>query len=123
MVSLLKCVTLLIITYQFLGMPCNANGNYLDPSMPPPPHRSTDNSDNWTPYSSQLEFETAEFLFSYKQMSAGNIDTLLDLWFASLLNHGDQPPFSSHQDIYDTIDVTPLGDVPWESFSVQYNDI
>ena len=56
-------------------------------------------------------------------MSAGNIDILLDLWAASLFKHDDQPPFASHQDLYDTIDATPLGDVPWDNFSVRYNGI
>ena len=54
-------------------------------------------------------------------MSAGSINTLLDLWATSLFRHSDQPPFTSHQDLYDTIDATPLGDVPWENFSIHYN--
>ena len=56
-------------------------------------------------------------------MSVGNINILLDLWLTSLFKHGDQPPFTSHWDLYDTIDVTPLGDVPWGNFSVHYNGI
>ena len=27
----------------------------------------------------------------------------------------------NHSDLYDTIDATPLGDVPWDSFSMSYN--
>ena len=91
--------------------------------MPPPLHRPTDDPDDWTLYGSQLEFETAEFLFSRDQMSAGNIDILLDLWSTSLFKHGDEPPFASHRDLYDTIDATPVGDVPWENFGVRYNGI
>ena len=90
--------------------------------MPPPPPHATDDPDNWTPYNSQLEFETAKFLFTCEQMSAGNIDILLDLWSTSLFKHSEQPPFTSHCDLYDTIDVT-LGNVPWENFSVCYNGI
>ncbi|KAF8488764.1 hypothetical protein F5888DRAFT_1796301 [Russula emetica] len=55
-------------------------------------------------------------------MSAGHIDTLLNLWAASLLGHGDEPPFSNHTKLYDTIDSTPLGDVPWEAFNLKYGD-
>ena len=123
MVHLFPCVSRHTVTDEFLGMPCDTNGNYLDPSMPPPPHHPTDDPDDWTPYGSRLEFETAEFIFSRNQMLAGDIDILLDLWSASLFKHGDQPPFASHQELYDTIDSTPLGDVPWESFSVHYNGI
>ena len=118
MVSLFEIILLHI---KSLGLPCNINGNFIDPSVLPPPHRPSSNPDDWTLYGSKLEFETAELLFSHKQMSAGNIDTLLNLWSTSLFKHGDQPPFASHWDLYNTIDVTPLGDVPWERFSVCYN--
>jgi hypothetical protein len=54
-------------------------------------------------------------------MSAGDINVLLNLWAASLAKHGDEPPFSSAADLYNTIDATTLGDVAWESFSLRYN--
>ena len=54
-------------------------------------------------------------------MSKRNIDTLIDLWAATLLKHGDTPPFANHTDLFNTIDATPLGDVPWETFSLNYS--
>ena len=54
-------------------------------------------------------------------MSAGDIDALLNIWAATLAPHNDHPLFSNHKDLYSTIDATPLGDVPWESFSLKYN--
>ncbi|KAF8267186.1 hypothetical protein EI94DRAFT_1841881 [Lactarius quietus] len=30
-------------------------------------------------------------------------------------------PFQNHKNMYQTIDRTPLGDIPWSSFSLQYN--
>ncbi|KAH9165255.1 hypothetical protein EDB89DRAFT_2116109 [Lactarius sanguifluus] len=33
-----------------------------------------------------------------------------------------KPPFRNHDELYDTIDLTPLGGIPWESFSVKYNE-
>ena len=68
-----------------------------------------------------MEFETAQFIFSQAKMSTRNIDTLLDIWAATLLKHNDTPPFVNHTDLYNTIDSTPLGDVPWQSFSLNYN--
>jgi len=53
-------------------------------------------------------------------MSATNIDTLLDLWGATLYQSGGSPPFANHSDLYDTIDSTLLGGVPWENFSIVY---
>jgi hypothetical protein len=114
-------INYIITAHKLLGMPCDANGNYIDPSAPPPDHGQADHPNDWTPYGSQLEFKTAEFLFLRNQMSAGDVNILLDLWAASLLAHGDEPPFTSHKNLYNTIDTTPLGDVPWESFSVRYN--
>ncbi|KAF8126375.1 hypothetical protein EV363DRAFT_1174445, partial [Boletus edulis] len=75
---------------------------------------------DWTPYRGRLEFELADFLFRRNQMPAAQIDSLLTIWAASLLQHGGEPLFASHQDLYKTIDSTPLGDVKWESFSVKY---
>ena len=73
------------------------------------------------PYNNRLQFEVADFLFRQNQMSAGHIDFLLGLWAASLAIHSDEPPFSKATHLYDTIDSTPLGDVTWESFALQYN--
>src|SRR5882724_8755865 len=54
-------------------------------------------------------------------MSASDIDTLLNLWGASTATQGGTPPFQNHQDLYDTIDSTPLGNTLWESFSLCFN--
>jgi len=34
---------------------------------------------------------------------------------------GWAPPLQNHWDLYNTIDSTPLGDTPWESFSLCFN--
>ncbi|KAG2339206.1 hypothetical protein BDR05DRAFT_977829 [Suillus weaverae] len=69
------------------------------------------------------KFEMAEFLFTHNQMSAKQIDTLLDLWAATLIKHNDAPPFANHKDMYASIDATPLGDTPWKSFTTCYNGV
>lgn len=73
------------------------------------------------PYDNRLQFELADFLYRRNQMSAGHIDTLLNLWTASLAIHGDEPPFSKATCLHQTIDSTHLGDVRWESFALQYD--
>ncbi|KIJ07272.1 hypothetical protein PAXINDRAFT_90695 [Paxillus involutus ATCC 200175] len=102
------------------GRACNELGEFLAPGMPPPLYTERPFRD-WAPYRDRVEFELAEFLFKRNQMSASQIDTLLDLWAATLLGHGKQPPFANHHDLYKVIDSTPLGSVPWKSFSVTYN--
>ena len=101
------------------GLKCDVNGDFIDPNTPPPPRNESPSTD-WFPYESRTAFETARFLFTRNQMSASHIDTLLDLWAATLIKHNDAPPFATHDDLYSTIDATPLGDVPWESFSMTY---
>jgi Plavaka transposase len=103
-----------------VGRPCDKGGNYL-PANSQPPCWTSAASDDWTPYQDRLEFEFADFIFRRNQMSAGDIDDLLDLWAASLLKHGDCPPFADHKDLYNTIDASPQGDVPWNSFSTVYS--
>jgi hypothetical protein len=56
-------------------------------------------------------------------MSAGGINCLLTLWAASLAVHNDKPPFANAAHMYNTIDSTPLGDVPWESVTLKYSGI
>lgn len=101
------------------GTTCDIDGNDL-PSGAPAPTQADQTAEDWAPFESRIEFETAEFLYSRNQMSAGQIDSLLDLWAASLLKHNDSPPFASHTDLYKTIDSTHLGDTKWDSFQVQY---
>jgi hypothetical protein len=76
---------------------------------------------NWTPFIDLLGFETAEFLFKRVRMSAANIDTLCTLWAVSLDEFGADPPFTGHRDLYSTIDVIPVGGVPWQSTSFTYD--
>jgi hypothetical protein len=54
-------------------------------------------------------------------MSAGDINSLLNIWAATLALHNDDLPFCNHTDLYNTIDSTPVGDVLWESFTVKYD--
>ncbi|KAJ6631376.1 hypothetical protein B0H10DRAFT_2159741 [Mycena sp. CBHHK59/15] len=62
----------------------------------------------------------ADLLYRRVQMSAGAIDELMQNWAARPESAGD-PPFADHEDLYNTIDATEIGHVPWESFSVAYN--
>ncbi|KAG1764199.1 hypothetical protein EDD22DRAFT_979086 [Suillus occidentalis] len=96
------------------------NGNFLNPGTPPPPY-TTKSPDDWTPYCNRLEFEAAEFLYTKNQMSAHQIDKILYHWGITLAVHHNNPPFADHKDLYDTIDATPLGDVAWESFSLEFS--
>lgn len=53
-------------------------------------------------------------------MSAGNINTLFDLWALQMAKHDDVGPFSSYEQMYAAIDNITHGDVPWKSFTTSY---
>ena len=122
-VSLSVCLKLHYIYLNFLcaGRICNQYGNDIPTDSPPPPRESDHGPNDWTPYEGRIEFELANFLYRRNQMSASDINCLLNLWGASSAAHGEAPPFRNHKDLYSTIDSTPLGDVPWESFSLCFN--
>ena len=110
----------LIITVS--GKICDENGEFIPPDTPPTSDPNLTPQD-WNPYKNRLQFELADFLYRRNQMSAGDINSILGLWAASLTVHNDEPPFSNAKDLYSTIDSTLLGDVAWQSFSLQYNGI
>lgn len=60
-------------------------------------------------------------------MSAGQIDALMDIWAATLLesdpNNSERkmPPFGSAKHLYDVIDSTPLAGTKWSKLSINYS--
>ncbi|KAJ7712748.1 hypothetical protein DFH07DRAFT_872806 [Mycena maculata] len=101
------------------GRICNRDGNFLLPNSPPPPQEHPP-PDDYTPYASREDFELADLLYRRVQMSGSAINELMQNWASRHESAGD-PPFSDHEDLYNTIDATEIGHVPWESFSVSYN--
>ncbi|KAJ7642525.1 hypothetical protein B0H17DRAFT_960110 [Mycena rosella] len=102
----------------FAGRPCNKHGNFLSPGAPPPPPDHAP-PDDFAPYAERADFDLADLLYRRAQISAGHIDELMQNW-VSRPGAGD-PPFVNHRDLYDTIDATEIGHVPWESFNVSWN--
>ena len=82
--------------------------------MPPPPSdgdSALPPQGDWTPYNDRKEFETADLLFTHQQMSASNINKLLNIWEASLVPFDTPPPFTNTSDMHKTIDSTPYDDL------------
>ncbi|KAJ6467182.1 hypothetical protein C8R47DRAFT_990496 [Mycena vitilis] len=100
------------------GRPCDENGNFLPEGAPPPP-RTTAAPDDWAPYEDSVQFNIADFLFRKVQMSAKNIDYLLEQWALSLAKHEDLGPFQNYQHLYETIDATKVGDAPWQCLKTE----
>ena len=98
-----------ILNGCFLAMPCNKTEDYLPPSTPPLP-LPVQSPNDWMPYHDCVDFELTEFLYTKVQMSGNSIDTLLQLWCASLINHGILPGdinlYEQHDSLLATIDST-----------------
>ncbi|KAJ7917317.1 hypothetical protein B0H13DRAFT_2443415 [Mycena leptocephala] len=100
------------------GKPCDKNGKFLPPGVqPPPPDHGP--PDNFTPYVNAADFDLADLLYRRAQMSAGHIDELMQNWASR--PGAEDPPFANHRDLYDTIDATETGNVPWKSFNVSWS--
>ncbi|KAF7299534.1 hypothetical protein MIND_00903800 [Mycena indigotica] len=99
------------------GTPCDRDGYDLPPGAEAEPWDERD-KDDFGVFESRATFEFADFLYTRVQMSGENISQLMQL-FAAIT--GNNPPFANDDDLYATIDSIPLGDIPWQSFSVQYN--
>jgi hypothetical protein len=109
------------LTPPDIGIPCDADGNFLHPGGEPPrPGRQDPAPDDWSPFNDQVDFEMADLVYRRCQLSAESIDEIMALWAASLLKHRDVPPFHNHREMHRKIDSILLGDVPWQCFSTRY---
>lgn len=104
--------------HTITGTACDKDGYDIGPGTPPQDHTSNLQHD-WSPFTSQVQFETADFLFKKAEMSQANIDTLMRLW-APTTSDG-RPPFLNHQEMLTTIDAIDAGDVQWQSFLAKYH--
>lgn len=87
----------------------------MPPGAPPSPQESRTQGD-WTPFRSEVQFKVADLLYRSAELSASNIDDLLDLWGQSFreIDGSQRAPFEGHEDLYATIDSSTLGDIPWQ---------
>ncbi|KAH7905005.1 hypothetical protein BJ138DRAFT_1233720 [Hygrophoropsis aurantiaca] len=99
------------------GAPCDCDGNILPPGAPPPP-RQHPNPDDWSPFADQSQFLLADFVYRKVEMSAPNIDFLMELWAFNVAKYDGTSPFVSHREAYETIDSIRAGDVPWQCLSI-----
>ncbi|KAF8227159.1 hypothetical protein L208DRAFT_1298111, partial [Tricholoma matsutake] len=105
--------------YSVTGRPCNLQGDYLpDGALPPPWDHPA--PDDWSPYDNCPCFELADLLYCCNQMPGSHISDLMQIW-ATMLSNDHDPLFFSKDDLYNTIDSTQVGNIPWQSFTVSYN--
>ena len=89
--------------------------------MPPQQTAQTeDDRSEWYPFNSCLEFDFAWYHFIEVESSEWNLNKGLDLWVASVLQHGGLAPWKSATELYETIDAIQHGDAPWKTYKFCY---
>jgi len=101
-------------------MPCDEEGEYLEPGQPPLPRNPNDDPADWWPYENRFSFELAELLYCKARMSITYTNLLLQLWSQITARHGELALFTNHSEMLETIDATPLAGVPWQCFDISY---
>jgi len=71
------------------------------------------------PFNSEAQFKLADLLYRHAEVSAPNIDALLEIWVQSVHESNTLAPFKNHEDMHTTIDSSTLGDVPWQCMVTQ----
>lgn len=92
----------------------------MPPGAPPPPQEASREGD-WTPFEDEVQFQLADLLYRRAELSAGNIDSLLELWSQSMSGFGSAP-FENHEALHTTIDSSTLGDVPWQCLTTKFSE-
>lgn len=107
--------------YLSTGTPCNEQGNDLPPHSPPPDDKqSASEETEWHPFNSRHDFDFSWHHFVELECSERHINKGLDLWAASVVQHGGTTTWKSAPDLYETIDAIQHGDAPWKTYSFRY---
>jgi len=96
-----------------VACPCDQAGNFLPPGTPPLQQTTAQYAD-WSPFSGEVQFELADLLYRCAELSATNVEDLLELWARSLSVSGTPAPFKSCREMHTFIDSSMLGDSPWQ---------
>ena len=108
-----------------IALPCDIQGNFISEYSKPPPPDCPDKAQNnpWHPFEDHLAFDWAHYHFVELQSSERKINKGLDLWLATILKLGNDtpPPWSSAQEMYNTIDAIQEGDAPFMTIHIKYS--
>ncbi|KLO04652.1 hypothetical protein SCHPADRAFT_917901 [Schizopora paradoxa] len=114
------CVRNIICIFQ---VHINIEGDLLPEDADPEPAPNMPEGAEWLPFESRIQFETTELLYLRNEMPQNQINKLMELWHATLLQAGSDagPPFGNCREMHTSIDDITYGDAPWSSFRVKYS--
>lgn len=106
-------------------MPCDRDGRFIPEYTQPPPPDAPDATDEnpFHPFEDRLAFDWAHYHFVELQSSEREINKGLDLWLAAKLKAGDNAPlpWSSTDNMYQTIDSIQEGEAPFVTIRFKYS--
>jgi phosphatidylethanolamine-binding protein (PEBP) family uncharacterized protein len=106
-------------------LPCDKDGRFIPEYTQPPPPDAPDATDEnpFHPFEDRLAFDWAHYHFVELQSSEREINKGLDLRLAAKLKAGDSTPlpWSSTDDMYQTIDSIQEGDAPFVTIRFKYS--
>lgn len=103
----------------FSGTPCDEAGKDLPPHSPPPKEQDQTNEEfNWHPFNSRHDFNFMWYHFVECKSSKRQVNQGLDLWAASVLQHGGTPTWKSGTELYDNIGKIQHGECSLENLQL-----
>ncbi|KLO04121.1 hypothetical protein SCHPADRAFT_841012, partial [Schizopora paradoxa] len=104
-------------------MRCNTDGVYYDADEQPDPHPDPRDEADWSPFQDRIQFETIELLYLRNEMPQAQVNRIMELWQASLVQAGSDAsaPFANCREMNKIIDSIEQGDAPWSSFKIKYS--
>ena len=85
----------------------------MPPGAPPHPQESAPEGD-WAPFKNEIQFQLADLIYHRAELSAANVNLLLQLWAQSTSQFDTPAPFDNRDAMHAFLDSSVLGDVPWQ---------
>ena len=105
-----------------IAQPCQADGTFIWPPVPPTPGETDQPVHDWTPFEDRLAFDWAYYHYVTLQSSAAEIAEGLNLWSATSFKHGSSTgaPWKTAKDMYEMIDAVQTGSLPFKTYRFSY---
>lgn len=75
---------------------------------------------SFEPFDSRVAFDFACFHFLELKSSEAQTNRALDIWAASVLEHGGDIPWKNAEELRATIDEIQHGECPWKTYTIHY---
>lgn len=113
----------MLIIYESSARPCDVHGNYLDEFAAPAPGVP---EPTFGPFKTRVNWDFAHYHFVEEQSSAPAVKKALNIWAASLVEHGldaSAVPWTTAEQLYADIDAITEGSARWLTYHFRYRGL